>query len=587
MKKLKVMDLFAGAGGLSNGFEQTGRFEVKIAVEINENARKTYEMNHHKDVILFEDITKLRYTDENAERIGEFCDIDVVIGGPPCQGFSNANRQQNTLISSNNNLVKEYLRAIEEIRPIAFVMENVKSMESEKHKFFMSEGDEVELIKLEIEPVEEHIKIGRSISYSDNLRNFLMNAYEQRTDLTPFMINKNLFSKLNTLLKHAKKQSTKDLLQFIEKETNYKFFMKVINKHWLNQHREYWNSLYQLDWADLGETLKNLMSKKTEDIASYTDKLENIIEAQKVIRKISEVIENRILLFDIEENQHDIEIIIKSFNVFNYITRKFTSLGYALNEDKYIFNAAHYGVAQERSRLVLMGIRSTCLKTEDVITPEPLFHNRVEYNKIYDAIGDLENISPGVNVKNDEMDKTFHRPLLDSPLNDYLNNIDKIYNHVRTESREVALKRFQALKEGQNFHNLDESLKTTYTDHSRTQNTIYRRLAYNEPSDTVLNARKSMWVHPVIDRAISIREAARLQSFQDSYKFCGPKDSQYQQIGNAVPPLLARVIAEGILLSLGEEVKENIREVLLPNLVVENSLKECVLSEVKSLRVKV
>ncbi|MFB8736339.1 DNA cytosine methyltransferase [Bacillus sp. SL00103] len=81
-------------------------------------------------------------------------------------------------------------------------------------------------------------------------------------------------------------------------------------------------------------------------------------------------------------------------------------------------------------------------------------------------------------------------------------------------------------------------MKTTYTDHSRTQNTIYRRLAYNEPSDTVLNARKSMWVHPVIDRAISIREAARLQSFQDSYKFCGSKDSQYQQIGNAVPPCL-------------------------------------------------
>lgn len=86
------MDLFAGAGGLSNGFEQTGRFEVKVAVEINENARKTFKINHHNDVILHEDITKLQYTDENGEKIGEFCDIDVVIGGPPCQGFSNANQ---------------------------------------------------------------------------------------------------------------------------------------------------------------------------------------------------------------------------------------------------------------------------------------------------------------------------------------------------------------------------------------------------------------------------------------------------------------------------------------------------------------
>ncbi|MCK8454800.1 MULTISPECIES: DNA cytosine methyltransferase [Bacillus] len=587
MKKFKVMDLFAGAGGLSNGFEQTGRFEVKVAVEINENARKTFKINHHNDVILHEDITKLQYADENGKKIGEFCDIDVVIGGPPCQGFSNANRQQNTLISSNNNLVKEYLRAIEEIRPLAFVMENVKSMESEKHKFFLSEGDEVELVKLEIEPVEEHIKIGRRTSYSVNLRNFLMNAYEQRTDLTPFMISNELFSKLNTLLKHAKKKSPIDLLRFIEKEANYKFFMKVINKQWLSQHCEYWNSLYQLDWTDLGEKLKNLLDKTTEDFASYTDSLENIIEAQKIIRKISEVIENKVLLFDIEENHDDIEIIIKSFNVFNYIKRKFTSLGYVLNENKYIFNAAHYGVAQERSRLVLMGIKGTCLKTETVKTPEPLFHKKKEYNKIYDAIGDLENISPGVNVKDDELDKSSHQPLLNSPLNNYLNNIDKIYNHVRTETGEVALKRFKALKEGQNFHNLDDSLKTTYTDHSRTQNTIYRRLAYNEPSDTVLNARKSMWVHPVIDRAISIREAARLQSFQDSYKFCGSKDSQYQQIGNAVPPLLARAIAEGILQSLGEEVEENIREILLSNRVVENSLKECAFSEAKNLRVKV
>ncbi|KWZ65740.1 DNA cytosine methyltransferase [Bacillus altitudinis] len=577
MKKFKVMDLFAGAGGLSNGFEQTGRFEVKVAVEINENARKTFKINHRNDVILHEDITKLQYTDKNGEKIGEFRDIDVVIGGPPCQGFSNANRQQNTLISSNNNLVKEYLRAIEEIRPIAFVMENVKSMESEKHKFFLSEGDEVELVKLEIEPVEEHIKIGRSTLYSFNLRNFLIDAYKQRKDLTPFMISKELFSKLNTLLKHAKKKSPMDLLNFIEKEANYKFFMKVINKQWHSQHCEYWNSLYQLDWTDLGEKLKNLLDKTTGDLTSYTDSLENILEAQKVIRKISEVIKNKVLLFDIEENNDDIEIIIKSFNVFNYIKRKFTKLGYALNEDKYIFNAAHYGVAQERSRLVLMGIKETSLKKEAVKTPEPLFHNRKEYNKIYDAIGDLENISPGVNVKDDELDKTSHQPLLNSPLNDYLNNIDKVYNHVRTESGEVALKRFKALKEGQNFHNLDESLKTTYTDHSRTQNTIYRRLAYNEPSDTVLNARKSMWVHPVIDRAISIREAARLQSFQDSYKFCGSKDSQYQQIGNAVPPLLARAVAEGILQSLGEEVEGNIREILLPKNVVDN----CVYSGMK------
>lgn len=571
MEKLKVMDLFAGAGGLSSGFEQTGKFKVKVAVEINENARKTYEMNH-EDVILHKDITKLKYVNDEGETIDEFRDIDVVIGGPPCQGFSNANRQQNTLISSNNQLVKEYLRAIEEIRPKAFVMENVRTMESEKHKFFLSESDE-ELVKLGIEPAEEHIKIGKSTSYSDKLRDFLLNAYTECLDLTPFMIHKDLMSKLNTLLKHAKKQSSKDLLIFIQKETNQKFFMKILDQQWLEQHNEYWDSHYQLDWADLGETLKNLMDSNAEENVSYTEKLENILEAQKVIHKISEVIDNKVKLFDIQPKQHDLEITIKSFNVFNYIKRKLANLGYVFNEDKYIFNAAQYGVAQERRRLILMGIRKDCLKAESVFIPKPLFEAPSEYNKIYDAIGDLENISPNVDVKEDEMDKDSHRALLGSPLNAYLNNSDKIYNHVRTETREVALKRFQSLKEGQNFHDLDKSLKTTYTDHSRTQNTIYRRLAYNEPSDTVLNARKSMWVHPAKDRAISIREAARLQSFQDSYKFFGPKDSQYQQIGNAVPPLLGRAVAEGLLESLGIEVEWKMKDILLKGEKVTNTIK--------------
>lgn len=55
-----------------------------------------------------------------------------------------------------------------------------------------------------------------------------------------------------------------------------------------------------------------------------------------------------------------------------------------------------------------------------------------------------------------------------------------------------------------------------------------------------------MWIHPVFDRGISVREAARLQSFPDSFIFEGDKDKQYQQVGNAVPPLFAKAIAEAI-----------------------------------------
>lgn len=55
-----------------------------------------------------------------------------------------------------------------------------------------------------------------------------------------------------------------------------------------------------------------------------------------------------------------------------------------------------------------------------------------------------------------------------------------------------------------------------------------------------------MWIHPVQDRAISVREAARLQTFPDSFIFCGTKDQQYQQVGNAVPPIMAKAIAKKV-----------------------------------------
>jgi DNA (cytosine-5)-methyltransferase 1 len=120
-------------------------------------------------------------------------------------------------------------------------------------------------------------------------------------------------------------------------------------------------------------------------------------------------------------------------------------------------------------------------------------------------------------------------------------------NHITTKTTDVAMQRFQAIRQGKNFHSLDKELKETYSKPERTQNTIYLRLDPSRPCGTVVNVRKSMWIHPELDRAITVREAARLQSFPDSFKFMGPKDSQYQQVGNAVPPLLAKGIAEKVL----------------------------------------
>ena len=156
---LKTIDLFAGAGGLSFGFQLAGGYKIVAAAEINKYARETYKANIAQDDPSFVFIENVQGYDFVAlnERLGG---IDIVIGGPPCQGFSNANRQKNHIISMNNGLVKEYFRAIKEIRPKAFVMENVSMLRSDTHRFYESAADK--------DQIDTLIKAGFSIPTRDD-----------------------------------------------------------------------------------------------------------------------------------------------------------------------------------------------------------------------------------------------------------------------------------------------------------------------------------------------------------------------------------------------------------------------------------
>lgn len=179
-----------------------------------------------------------------------------------------------------------------------------------------------------------------------------------------------------------------------------------------------------------------------------------------------------------------------------------------------------------------------------------------EYRTVRDAISDLEDVPPVFTLEDDEngIELTEKEDL--GELATALRNSPVLRNHMITKTTETAMERFRALKQGENFHALDDELKTnTYTDASRTQNTIYLRLNYDEPSGTVVNVRKSMWIHPTLDRAISVREAARLQTFPDSFVFCGTKDKQYQQVGNAVPPIMAKSIAKKLAQTLTKNLE--------------------------------
>lgn len=122
MSKHFFIDLFAGAGGLSCGLEQAG-FSPVLANELVDQYANTYQINHPSTKVIVGDV---RHVDEKElhKLIKEFGEIDLIAGGPPCQGFS-VNAPVRSLDDPRNHLFKEYLRIVDEIRPKAVVIENV------------------------------------------------------------------------------------------------------------------------------------------------------------------------------------------------------------------------------------------------------------------------------------------------------------------------------------------------------------------------------------------------------------------------------------------------------------------------------
>lgn len=123
---LTMVDLFCGAGGLSLGFTQEG-FVTSLANDIEECCVDTYAHNHPetpRDHIILGDI---REVVENIEDLLRFSQPSIVVGGPPCQGFSEANRQR-LIDDPRNHLYKNFVEVVRKMQPPFFVMENVKGM---------------------------------------------------------------------------------------------------------------------------------------------------------------------------------------------------------------------------------------------------------------------------------------------------------------------------------------------------------------------------------------------------------------------------------------------------------------------------
>lgn len=235
----------------------------------------------------------------------------------------------------------------------------------------------------------------------------------------------------------------------------------------------------------------------------------------------------------------------------------FSGIGYDC--DWRILNAAHFGVPQKRERLILMGVakglplvfpepthrykgstigykdRSRMLVPDDL----PLFRKKPELEpaiSVMNAIGDLPYIESG------ETADKYTCP----PHNDYQrdrrNGATVLELHSSTKHTEKMLEIIK--HSGPNISCIPKHLISSGF------SSCYSRLSADDPSVTItvnfVHPASNRCIHPIRNRALTPREGARLQSFDDTYKFCGSRTQIVKQIGNAVPPLLGQAVGKAI-----------------------------------------
>ena len=228
----------------------------------------------------------------------------------------------------------------------------------------------------------------------------------------------------------------------------------------------------------------------------------------------------------------------KSLDKGNFVIeteKALQKLGYTTSSA--VLNASDFGVPQYRKRFFIVGHR-------DGITFDFSTLQKQKTVTVGEALEDLPSLSNG-----DMVDKLEYKSPAKSDFAKLMRKkLRKSKQNFVTESKPHIIKRYEAIDQGENWEAAKrKGLLSTYSSTKHTHSAIYRRLEAHKPSITISNYRKSMTIHPIEHRGLSLREAARLQSFPDDFIFKGTLSFQQQQVGNAVPPLLAKAIFDQII----------------------------------------
>ena len=212
------------------------------------------------------------------------------------------------------------------------------------------------------------------------------------------------------------------------------------------------------------------------------------------------------------------------------ILDRFDNLGYFVNHG--ILHALQFGVPQRRSRFFLIASRTRAIPLPNPKEDEPI--------TVHDAIDDLPVLQTGASISvlpyGHDRPSQYARSLRGSR--------SSTSGHLVTKNSDAIVTRYRSVPPGGNWMDIPADLMRNYKDRTRCHTGIYHRLRGDQPAVVIGNYRKNMLIHPTQARGLSVREAARIQSFPDSYHFSGTIGFQQQQVANAVPPLLAKAVFE-------------------------------------------
>jgi len=292
----------------------------------------------------------------------------------------------------------------------------------------------------------------------------------------------------------------------------------------------------------------SLANKMTRDMTNPMNHLMyHYLEMVKRLKPAAFVMENVPGIMAMENGE-----VIKS------LIEKFKGMGYS-NAMPMLLNAADYGVPQLRKRAFIVGSKSKIpikqpKKTHG--TKEEVRSNSslLQYVKLIDAINDLPKIRAGKITSNyDEyvsVPNEFQRKMRRKSA--------KVKDHVVTKNTPIVVERIKSVPEGGNWEDIPLKLMQVdgkYSKIEKAHSMIYKRLRKDEPAITITNFRKGMMIHPKQNRLLSVREAARIQTFPDDYVFEGGLSDMQQQVADAVPVMLGKKVATSLLIHLHDVIK--------------------------------